>query len=239
MTNVPYVLLSRQAALAQELDNIANNIANANTAGFRRDAAIFTEYVNAIKGEPSISQTRIGARLLDSAQGEMIASGGKLDLAVEGDGFFGVITPAGLRLTRAGAFLLNDDGVIVTKNGFPVSGDGGSPINIPPDASEISISADGSVAADGNIVGRIILLAAPNTALAREGNDLLLSTEEPVPLDSGRVRQGYLEASNVNPVIEISRLIEVQRAFELEQQIMNDDARRVQQAIEVLGGAVR
>jgi len=239
MTNVPYVLLSRQAALARELDNIANNIANANTTGFRRDAAIFTEYVNAIKGEPSISQTRIGARFLDSAQGEMIASGGKLDLAVEGDGFFGVITPAGLRLTRAGAFLLNAEGVIVTKKGFPVSGDGGSPISIPPGASEISISADGNVAADGNIVGRIALLSAPNTALARDGNDLLLSNEEPAPLDTGRVRQGYLEASNVNPVIEISRLIEVQRAFELEQQIVNDDARRVQQAIEVLGGAVR
>ena len=127
MSNLSYVLLSRQAALTRELDNIANNISNANTTGFRRDASIFTEFVNAIRGEPSVSQTRFGARSIDTEQGEMIESGGTLDLAIEGKGFFGVITPAGLRLTRAGAFLLNEEGVLTTRSGFPVAGGSGRP----------------------------------------------------------------------------------------------------------------
>ena len=237
MTNVSYVLLSRQASLAHELDNIANNIANANTTGFRRDTSIFTEYVNAIRSEPSISQTRIGARAIDTGQGEMIEAGGPFDLAIEGEGFFGIITPAGLRLTRAGAFVLNDEGVLTTKNGNPVAGDGGSPISVPAGAANIAISPDGGVAADGNVIGRITLLNAAETSLVREGDDLFRSTDEPSPIDSGRIRQGFLEASNVDAVLELSRMIEVQRAFEMEQQIVNDDARRTQQAIETLSGA--
>ena len=237
MSNLSYVLLSRQAALTRELDNIANNISNANTTGFRRDASIFTEFVNAIRGEPSVSQTRFGARSIDTEQGEMIESGGTLDLAIEGKGFFGVITPAGLRLTRAGAFLLNEEGVLTTRSGFPVAGDGGSPVNLPSGASDIAISSDGSIAADGNVIGRITLLDANETSLVREGDNLFRSTDEPSPMESGRVRQGYLEASNVDAVLELSRMIEVQRAFELEQQIVNDDARRAQQAIETLSGA--
>lgn len=237
MTNVSYVLLSRQASLARELDNIANNIANANTTGFQRDTNIFTEYVNAIRGEPSISQTRIGARTIDFAHGEMVEAGGPFDLAIEGKGFFGVITAAGLRLTRAGSFLLNEEGVLTTRDGKPVAGDGGSPISVPSGASSVAISLDGSVAADGNVIGRITLLDAGETSLVREGDNLFRSTAEPIPVESGRIRQGYLEASNVDPVLELSRMIEVQRAFELEQQIVNDDAHRTQQAIETLSGA--
>ena len=237
MSNLSYVLLSRQASLARELDNVANNIANANTTGFRRDTSIFTEYVNAIRGDPSISQTRIGARAISDEQGEMIEAGGPFDLAIEGEGFFGVITPAGLRLTRAGAFLLNEEGVLTTKSGNPVAGDGGSPITVPGGASTIAIALDGSVAADGNLIGRITLFDAEQTSLVRVGDDLFRSTEEPSPVESGRIRQGFLEASNVDAVLELSRMIEVQRAFELEQQIVNDDARRSQQAIETLSGA--
>lgn len=236
MSNLSYVMLSKQAALSREMDNIANNISNANTTGFRRDADIFTEYVNAIRGEPSISQTRIGAHSINMKQGEMNKTGGDFDLAIEGRGFFGVITPNGLRLTRAGAFLLNDGGVLTTTAGHPVAGDGASPITIPTDAKNLTISVDGGVAADGNVIGKITLLDAPEISLVREGETLFKAMVETQPVESGRIRQGYLEASNVDAVQELSRMIEVQRAFELEQQIVNDDARRVQQAIETLSG---
>jgi flagellar basal-body rod protein FlgF len=237
MSNVSYVALSRQQALASELSSVANNIANSDTAGFRRDAFIFSEYVNALRGEPSLSQTRIGGRMIDAAQGDFVATDGPLDVAIEGAGFFTVETPAGPRLTRAGAFAVNDAGVIATAQGHAVGGEGGSPIAIPPGAGGIVISADGVVSADGAPLGRFEIVDAPPTALVREGDNLFRATGETTPIDQPKLRQGHLEGSNVNAVLEISRLIEVQRAFEMGQQLMNEETERQRRAIETLGGA--
>lgn len=236
MSNVSYVALSRQQALASELTSVANNIANADTAGFRRDAFIFSEYVNALRGEPSLSQTRIGGRMIDAAQGDVVATDGPLDVAIEGAGFFTVETPAGPRLTRAGAFAVNDAGVIATAQGYAVGGEGGAPIALPPGAGRIVISADGVVSADGVQVGRFELVDAPPTALVREGDNLFRVTGETTAIDQPKLRQGHLEGSNVNAVLEISRLIEVQRAFEMGQQMMNEETERQRRAIETLGG---
>lgn len=236
MSNVVYVSLSRQAALASELTSIANNIANADTTGFRKDAFIFSEYVNALRGGPSLSQTRIGARMIDQTAGEMIATGGALDLAIEGEGFFAVETPQGRRLTRAGAFALNEQGIVSTVQGFALGGEGGAPIAIPRGAERIVVAADGVVTADGAPVGRIEIVDAEPTALQREGDNLFLADGEVRAVDFPTIRQGYVEGSNVNAVLEMSRLIEVQRAFEIGQQMMNDDAERTRRAIETLGG---
>lgn len=237
MSNVSYVALSRQAALARELTSIANNVANADTTGFRRDGFLFTEYVNALNGEPSLSQTRIGARLIDPLQGDMIATGGPLDLAIEGKGYFTIETPQGQRLTRAGSFILSDQGVVSTAEGHTLGGEGGAPLVIPPRTGRIVISADGVVSADGEIVGRVELVDADPTTLAREGDNLFRTDAETTPVDGAVIRQAHLEGSNVNVVLEISRMIEVQRAFEMVQQMMNDDAERAKRAIETLGGA--
>lgn len=237
MTGVSYILLGRQSALSQELDSIANNIANSNTTGFRKDGLIFSEYVSALSGEPSISQARVGARTISAEQGNVIKTGASLDLAIEGEGYFAVITPAGQRLTRAGSFALNDEGLISTPSGHVMLGEGGAPIAVPQNSNEIVVSADGSVSADGAFIGRIELFAVPAASLSRDGDNLLSSNAELVPIERTRIRQGYLEGSNVDPVLELSRLIEVQRAFELEQQIVSDDADRAQRAIEYLSGA--
>ncbi|MFZ5616011.1 MAG: flagellar basal-body rod protein FlgF [Pseudomonadota bacterium] len=237
MSNVAYVSLSRQSALASELTSIANNIANADTTGFRKDAFIFSEYVNALQGEPSLSQTRIGGRLIDQSEGELIATGGALDLAIEGSGFFAVETPQGRRLTRAGDFSVNEQGVISTSEGFALAGEGGAPIAVPSGAERIVVAPDGVVTADGAPVGRIEIVDADPTALRRVGDTLFAAEGELRPIENPAIRQGYVEGSNVNAVIEMSRLIEVQRAFEIGQQMLNDDAERTRRAIETLSGA--
>ncbi|NWG92705.1 MAG: flagellar basal-body rod protein FlgF [Parvularculaceae bacterium] len=236
MSNVSYVSLSRQAALARELASIANNVANADTDGFRRDGYIFSEYVIELRGEPSLSQTRIGARMIDAAQGKAIETGGALDAAIEGPGYFAVETPRGVRLTRAGSFQLNDQGVLSTADGWSVSGEGGAAIVLPGGTGRIVISSDGVVSADGVQVAKLEIVDADPAELVREGANLFRVTGEVAPVQNPSVRQGYVEASNVNPVLEISRMIEVQRAFEIGERMLEDDAERTRRAVETLSG---
>lgn len=237
MTNVPYVVLSRQVSLLRELDSIANNVSNSQTTGYRKDEYIFSEYVNAIQNEPSISQSRVGGRSINTEQGEAVKTGGALDVMIDGRGFFAVITPAGQRLTRAGSFVLTEQGEIATPVGHLLTDSGGSPLTIPSGAKSIVISPDGNVSADGTALGQIAIFDVPAISLDREGDSLFRATVDATPVENPRMRQGFIEGSNVNPVLELSRMIEVQRAFELDQQIMNEDAQRSQRAVQILSGA--
>lgn len=235
MSNAIYSALSRQAALEHELSSLANNIANASTAGYRGDGQIFSEYVNAVPRQPSISQTRIGGRLIDGRQGDFIQTGGALDLAIEGEGFFVVETPQGERLTRAGAFQRNEQGILATSEGHLVQGAGGGSIAVSDGAEDLVISADGVISAGGAVIGQIRVADADPTLLTREGATLFRAGGALTDLDPV-VRQGFIEASNVTPVLQLSRLIEVQRAFELGQQLLTNEEARIQRAISVLGG---
>jgi flagellar basal-body rod protein FlgF len=236
MTNVAFAALSRQTAIARELDSIANNVANASTSGYRRDAFIFSEFVKALDARPSMSQTRVGGRLLDMANGEMTNTGSPLDVAIAGPGFFRIETPTGALLTRAGAFSLNAEGVLVAHDGSPVGGEGGAEIVVPADAGPLSIAEDGTISADGAPLGRIEIVNADPTTLSRAGDTRFRPAGEFEPVANPRMRQGFIEASNVNPVLEIARLIEVQRSFEIGQQVLADENDRARRAIESLGG---
>lgn len=235
MSNAIFAVLSRQSGLGRELNAIANNIANADTTGFRREEAIFSEFVQALRGAPSASQTRLAARYLDAAQGAMARTDGALDIAIEGEGYFLVETPRGERLMRAGTFTLNENGEVATHHGMRVLGEGGSPIALSPDARRIVIANDGTISADDAPVGKIALVTAPPETLAREGEDLIRAEDGYEFLVSPRVAQGFLEDSNVSAVGEISRLIEVQRAYELNQQMLANEDDRIRRAVERLG----
>ncbi len=235
MSNAIYAALSRQTALDKELSSIANNIANASTVGYRKDKQIFSEYVNAIPAEPSLSQTRIGGRAISADQGDFIATGGALDVAIEGAGFFVVQTPQGERLTRAGAFLRNEEGVLATAEGHTVHGEGGGSIALPDGAGVIVIAADGVISASGAAIARIRVVSADPILLQREGSTLLKAGGALSEIDAS-VRQGFLESSNAQPVLELSRLIEVQRAFEIGQQLLANESERIERAVEVIGG---
>lgn len=235
MSNAVYAALSRQVALDGELSIIANNVANADTTGFRREGSIFTEYIRRIIGSPSISETRVGASAIDEAQGELVKTGSPLDVAIDGPGWFQVETPRGERLTRAGTFIRSPQGLLTTPDGYAVAGDGGR-IQLPAGASRIVITDDGVISADGAPIGRLALFTADPTTLQRDGDTLYRAAGEIAPLDDPRVRQGLIESSNVNSVAEIARMIEVQRAFEISQQLAVNEDDRMKRAIETLGG---
>lgn len=235
MNNAGYVALSRQSGLMRELNSVANNIANSDTAGYRREGFLFSEYIQRLEPQDrSISQTNVGGRFFDPTPGGLTETGGTFDVAIDGAGYFLVETPRGERLTRAGSFMLDPEGQLVTPEGYRVLGEGGGPVAIPAQAGLVTIAVDGTIAADGNPVGRLGLFTAAPTALAREGDNLLRSDEPPTELETPKMRQGFIEQSNVNPVIEISRLIEVQRAYEMGQQLLKDEDERIEKTVNAL-----
>jgi len=236
MTNTNYIILSRQSALSRELNSVANNVANANTQGYRREGALFSEYIRALgENSPSVSQTRLGGHFFDASPGDLVQTGAPFDLAINGRGYFLIETRNGERLTRAGAFSLNAEGEIVTVDGDRVLGESGSPIAVPPEAGQIVIANDGTISGDGVPIGKIGVVTAAPTTLAREGANLFFASEGYEPVDIVKVSQGFVEGSNVNAVTEISRLIELQRAYELGQQLLQDENDRVKRTIETFG----
>ena len=237
MNNAIYAALSRQVALRHEVTTIANNVANVSTAGYRRDEAIFSEFVQKPSlDDQSVSQTRIAGRYLDSRPGILVETGNSLDFAIEGEGYFLIETIRGDRLSRAGTFVLDAENRLTTMSGEPVLSEGGSAISIPT-GGQINVTADGLISVDRTPVAKLAIVSSPQTVLVRERDGLTRSTEPPTPLEFARVHQGFIEQSNVDPVIEISRLIEAQRAFELTQQLLRDEDQRISTTIERAGQA--
>jgi flagellar basal-body rod protein FlgF len=237
MDNPAYVALSRQTGLDRAMQVVANNIANMSTTGFRREGVIFAEMLQDLPENPgTLAMTAARVRRTDMAQGALRLTGGTLDFALEGPGFFLVETPAGERLTRAGAFARSPEGELVTLDGFSVLDSGGAPVFMPPEAAKLSVAADGTIDADGVPIGQIgIVEAADPAALTREGGQLFVPAGELLPAENTRLVQGALEEANVDPVLEMTRMIEIQRAYELGQGFLDREDDRIRTVIRSLG----
>ncbi|MCF6274160.1 MAG: flagellar hook-basal body complex protein [Robiginitomaculum sp.] len=244
MDNSNYISISRQSGLLKEMNVIANNIANASTTGFRRESAIFSEFVvqagadnpaaHTDRMKSSVAIGRLGAHYSDFTSGSLSRTGGALDLAIEGDGFFLIGTPNGEHLSRAGRFMTNQDGSLVTPDGHFVLDEAGSSIQIPPDAGLISIGGDGTISAGGEPLGKIGLVNADQANLTRIGGNLWQAKDGFTPVENPTIVQGYLEDSNVNPVLEMARMIEVQRAYEAGQKLLEIVDERVAKTISAI-----
>ena len=233
MDNAIYAGLTRQSGLMREMRVIANNIANADTTGFRREGVIFSEYLAATgNGREGLSMANARGRLLDLRQAGMTMTGGTYDLAIDGPGFFAVQTPEGVKITRAGAFLVSAEGELMNPDGHRLLDEGQAPIQIPPGARQVGIGPDGTLSADGEQIARIGLFAAPDPAtMLRMGGTLFAADGGLEPADEARIQQGFLEGSNVDPIAEISRMIEVQRAYEIGQTLLDHEDKRIRDTI--------
>jgi flagellar basal-body rod protein FlgF len=232
-----YVALTRQSGLLKEIQSVANNIANISTTGFRREGVVFAEMVEALPVEGgSVAMTAARGRYSDDVQGTMVETGGTLDMAIEGEGFFSVLTPEGVRLTRSGAFTRSGTGEVVTADGHPLLDDGGGPILIPFEATAVALSADGALSVDGAPVAQVGLVTVEDqTQLFREGGVLFRAEGATPPVEAPRLVQGFVEQSNVNAVAEMARMIEVQRAYEYGQKMMDQNDERIRLVVRTLG----
>lgn len=231
-----YLALNRQMGLATEMDMIANNLANLNTTGFRREGLAFTEFVISAQVGESVSMADLGARYVSDLPGAFATTGGRLDLAIEGEGYFAIRTEEGVRLTRAGSFQVSPEGLVVTPAGDEVLDVGQASIPIPADAAGILVGADGTLSANGDPIAQVGVFTAPRELISRFG-DTAFTVEDDAfdPLPEPRVRQGAVEQSNVDAVTEIARMIVVTRAYETAQSLIEDEDSRIREAIDTLG----
>lgn len=243
MENAQLISLSRQIALQRQMDVVANNLANVNTTGFKAEQLLFEEYVEPVARDqdfPWVDQplayTQDWATVHDFSGGAVVQTGNPLDVALQGEGFLTVETPAGERWTRTGALQIDADGFLVTTEGHRILGEGGA-IQFDDDDSDITIAADGAISTNDGIKGRLRLVEFSNPQeLAREGSNLFSGG---IPTDGGttRVLQGALEKSNVSGVSEMTEMIRVSRAYQSLASLMQkqDEMRRT--AVQRLGDA--
>jgi flagellar basal-body rod protein FlgF len=226
-----FASLGRQEGLMREMEVVANNLANSSTVGYKSDRAIFSEFiVSGGRDAPSVSMGALGGHAFDLTQSSLAFTGSNFDLALQGDGYFLVQTEAGDRLTRAGHLQISSEGQLIDANGNAILEAGGNPITVPPTVEQMSIGNDGSIAVDGELVGQIGIVS-PNGQLLRDSNTYFSSPDGFVPTEGETVIQGALEQSNVSPVLEVSRMIEVQRAYEAGQAMMEREDQRLSQVI--------
>ena len=236
-----YVGLSRQGVLKRELDVIANNVANVDTAGFKVESLMVEQDPQKMPatsdGPSTVSFAYDAGVVRDFGQGSLKTTGAPFDVAIEGDGFFKITTPAGERYTRDGRFSMDPTGKLVTQSGQPVQGDGGD-IVIDPALGPIKIASDGTVSQGNSTIAKFAVVNFGSlSALSKDGNGLYRndSNVQPTAATNARLAQGMVEASNVEPITQISRLIEVSRAYETITQMMSDTNDLSNRAIDRLG----
>ena len=241
MENAQLIGLSRQMALQRQMDVVANNIANLNTTGFKAEQILFQEYMMPVArdrdfafSDQRLSFTEDWTTIHDMSTGAITSTGNPLDVALEGEGFLAVQTPQGERYSKAGSMTIDPTGTLVDLMGNPVLSELG-PIHFTAAETDISITADGTVASSDGIKGKLkIVEFADPQAATRQGNNLW-ADGDPQPATRTRVVQGAVEKSNVSGIAEMTEMIRVQRAYEsaASMQERQDEMRR--SAIQRLG----
>ncbi len=237
MENGILVALSRQDTLQRQLAVVAHNLANGDTAGFKRVEMLFADHpmpspLKARHGEPAIFVRDVATRR-DLRPGELTTTANPLDLAIRGDGYFVVATPDGPRYTRNGHLSLDAGGQLVTANGFAVLGQGDQPIVLTQADTRITVARDGSLSSEVGPVGRLRIVSLDDAAAEEGIGGGLLRSDGPVQdIALPVVEQGMIERSNVQPIFELERMIHVHRAYEQTSHFLQREDERIRKAVE-------
>ena len=232
---------SRLLAQQRAMDITANNIANANTPGYRTERVQFSDWIDhqtgaaAVPGVRGISYTQDRATYRESQPGAITHTGNPFDLALSGNGYFTVKTNNGPRLTRDGRFGPMPDGTLADGNGNPVLDVSGKPIQIPPTDTQVTISGDGAVSTESGQVGKIGIVQPTDPMKVRaEGATNFISDGPTVPVVAPGIVQGAIEESNVQPVLEVTRMMNDVRQFQFVTQFVQAEGDRQQSTIDKL-----
>ncbi len=241
MENASYIGLSLQTALRRQMDVIANNMANINTTGFRGQYVLFEEYLADAQGtkaeasEP-VSLVNDFGTYQDLAVGPLTRTGNTLDVALDGPGYLVVEGPGGPRYTRAGVLQMDADGTLVDRNGLPLLDRADGRLEIPPGTGAITIGTDGTVTADGIEVGQLQIVDFERPQfLTPIAGGLYVTDEAPIEAAEVSLRQGFVEGSNVNPIVEMTRMIEVMRRYQSNQRLLEGEHERMRNGVNTLG----
>jgi len=235
--------LSQQMATNRAMEVVANNLANLSTPAFKRESVQFEEYMVPVQateaeggGTTNVAFVLDRGIARDLSEGRFDPTGGTLDMAIAGNGYFVVQTPDGERYTRNGHFSLNDQGQLVTDDGYQVQSDGGT-VTLQPQDGDLKVASDGTMSTSLQLLGKLKVVEFANErGLKKSGASLFDSAGQTATASTtARVRQGMMEKSNVEPMIEISRMIEIMRAYQTSSDLTKSGEDLLKQAIEKLG----
>jgi flagellar basal-body rod protein FlgF len=239
-----YVLLSHEQALRRKLDVAANNMANMSTAGFKREQPVFREFVERADKAmvPDAKQTSFVldfGQIHDTAAGSFEATGNPLDVMIDGPGYLAVETPeGGTAYTRAGYMKVSDSGDLITAGGQRLLGEGGKPINVPPEEQAgLTVVADGTVMGRSGPLGRIAVTVFDDERGVDPRGDGLFDAQNGRELASSetKLRSGGIESSNVQPIVETTSMVEILRAYQTSVQMNQSLSDMRKNAIDRLG----
>ncbi len=224
MDNTTYIALSRQAALWNQLEVVANNLANVNTTGFKGTDTLFAQYVYRVNADDRTFKDKVAfthdfGLVRNLSQGAFNYTGNTFDVALQGDGYFVTQGKNGGadNYTRAGSFTIDANGQLVTQEGAPVMSTNNAPINIPANVGEIVIQGDGSIInkTTNTTIDRIRVVRFDQERNLKQvtGTAFDAAGQQPIDVPNPKVAQGVLEASNVNGISEMTRLIALNRAY--------------------------
>lgn len=240
METTTYIALSSQGALRREMDAIAHNLANMNTTGFKGEHMMFVDHVQRSRSADFIADQRLSfvrdvASFTDTTEGPIEQTGNTLDAAIHGDGYFAVQTPDGEQYTRSGNFRLDNGGQLVTQDGLPVLSNAGVPITFAPEDTTITISGDGTVSTENGTLGKLRIVTFDNNQdLQNTGSGLYSTTQQPVDNLNPEVVQGALEKSNIQAILEMTRMIEVNREYTQAQKLLDSEDERIRKMVREL-----
>ena len=250
MENTFLVGLSQQLASRRSMEVIANNLANLSTPAFKRETVQFEQYLESVPATEAEGGGTVDVAFVldrgvvrDLSSGRFEQTNGALDFALSGPGYFVVDTPQGERYTRNGHFQLDNEGRVVTDDGFVVQSDGGA-IAVQQQDSDIQVGSDGTISVRNQVGASVQLLGkmriatfADERSLKKLGMSLFDAGGQPAVAATGQVKvhQGVIEKSNVEPVIEISRMIELMRAYQATTEMTKAAEELLKRAIEKLG----
>lgn len=239
-----YVLLSHEQALRRKLDVAANNMANMSTAGFKREQPVFREYVER-SDEAMVPDAKRTSFVLDfgqihdTAAGGFQATGNPMDVMIDGPGYLAVETPEGTTAyTRAGYVKILDGGDLATSGGQRILGEGGRPINVPPEEqANLVVAADGTVTGRNGPLGRIAVTVFDDERGVDPRGDGMFDARNGRELTAAetRLRSGGIESSNVQPIVETTAMVEILRAYQSSVQMAQSLSEMRKNAIDRLG----
>lgn len=240
METSAYIALSRQGALRREMDVIANNLANMNTTAYKGEKMMFVQHLVKSRGSESFIPTKLSfvrdiAQVRDLSEGPAQTTSNPLDLAIKDEGYFVIETPEGDRYTRNGRFQLNQEGQLVTQHGYAVLSSAGTPFFFGPEDENIHIARDGTISTKNGELGKIkVVRFASEQNLQKTAGGLLVTDQAPEDVERPNVVQGTLEGSNVQPIIELTKMIAVSRAYENVKNFITKEDERQSKMIQAL-----
>ncbi len=244
MKNTLYIALSRQTSLWNQLDMVSNNLANMNTTGYKGVQAHFTEHLSKSKTDEKLLDDRLSfvhdfGIVRDFTEGAFSSTGNPLDVAIHGEGYFVIDAPHGIQYSRNGQFKLNPDGMLVNADGYAVLDTNDNPIFIAPRETQINITRDGTISTENGVVATIQVVEFDDRQRLRSSYGTLFGNAEGngVKPVTPQLEQGMIEKSNVNAVVEMTRMIKLQRAYENVQMMIDTEHSRRQNAIQAYARA--